>query len=214
VLSLIDSEGSSALTRRNAVALPMISLLVFSSLTSVAAALPQYNAKTTPIPASGKNHTFTAGEAIIKCGKAEFKYTGAMGLFSTITVVPSYKECFIKEQEATVAVEKAKFEFGQPKEVTSLEYSLPASIVGETGAKLKVTAKVEGENCEVQFPAQTIAGENTKFVDNGGKTGGEVKAKLEKLEYKSNSKCGGLVPAEGKNGKYEGGAAETGLVIE
>jgi hypothetical protein len=36
----------------------------------------------------------------------------------------------------------------------------------------------------------------------------------EKVEYKSNSKCAGLVGAEGKNGKYEGAASQTGLIVE
>jgi hypothetical protein len=174
----------------------------------------EYTAKSSPITASGTNHTFTAGEAIIKCAKAKFEYSGGMGKFSTITVVPSYKECFVKEKEALVTVEKAKFEFGIPKEVKPGEFSLPDSIVGETGAQIKVTVTIEGSGCEVVFPAQTIAGETTKFLNNAGKTGGEVKAKLEGLEYKSNSKCSGIVGKEGKNGKYEGGAAESGLVVE
>jgi|CZKG01.1.fsa_nt_gi hypothetical protein len=173
-----------------------------------------YNAKTTPITASGTNHTFTAGEAIIKCGKAKFEYTGSSGKFASITVIPSYKECFVKEKEAVVTVEKAKFEFGAPKEVKTNEFSVPDSIVGETGAQIKVTTTIEKQTCEVLFPAQTIAGEATKFLDNTGKTGGEVKAKLEGLEYKSNSKCSGIVGKEGKNGKYEGNAAETGLIVE
>jgi opacity protein-like surface antigen len=196
----------------------ILTLVAVSGLAVLASAAlahaHEYNAKSSPITASGANHTFTAGEAIIKCAKAKFEYSGGTGKFSTITVVPTYKECFVKEKEAIVTVEKAKFEFGAPKEVKSGEFSLPDSIVGEAGAQIKVTVTIEGQGCEVVFPAQAIAGEATKFVNNGGKTGGEVKAKLEGLEYKSNSKCAGIVGKEGTNGKYEGGASQTGLIVE
>jgi len=196
------------------VALTLVAALGFASVTSALASAHEYNAKSTPIAASGTNHTFTAGEAIIKCGKAKFEYTGAVGKFSGITITPSYKECFVKEKEAVVTVEKAKFEFGVPKEVKTNEFSVPDSIVGGAGAQIKVVTTIEGQSCEVLFPAQTIAGQATKFLDNTGKTGGEVKAKLEGLEYKSNNKCAGLVGKEGHSGKYEGNAAETGLIVE
>jgi opacity protein-like surface antigen len=189
--------------------------LTLGLLSSAIAVAQEYNAKTTPITATGKNHTFTAGEAIITCKKAEFKYTGTAGKHKTINVTPAYKECKVLEQEATVTVEKgAQFEFGIPHELKSEEFSLLSTIVGETGAKLKVLATISGESCEVSFPAQSIAGETTKFVNNLEKTGGEVKSKLENVEYKSNSKCAGFVGKEGKNGKYEGSASELGLVIE
>ncbi len=192
----------------------IIAGFVLSSLAPTLASAHEFNAKTTPITAEGTNHIFTAGEAIIKCAKAEFKYTGATGKFPSVSIVPAYQECFVHEQEAKVTVEKAEFKFGVVKEVKSGEFSLTSAIVGEGEARLKVTATIEGQSCEVIFPAQAIAGEATKFVNNGGKTGGEVKTKLEKVEYKSNSKCGSGIAKEAKNGKYEGNAAEIGLIIE
>jgi polyisoprenoid-binding protein YceI len=197
-----------------AVALTMFAALALDAGAVAAAGAHEFNALSTPITAEGSNHTFTAGTAIIKCSTAQFKYTGATGKFAKITIVPSYEGCLVREVAALVTVVKAKFEFGIVKEIKSNEFSLSSAIVGETGAELKVTATIEGEECEVVFPAQTITGEATKFVNNAGKTGGEVKAKLEKVEYKSNSKCAGLVGSEGKNGKYEGAASETGLIIE
>lgn len=195
-------------------ALTTITALVLGSLVPALASAHEFNAKSTPIFAEGTNHIFTAGEVAIKCAKAEFKYSGSIGKFGSINVVPKYGECFIHEQEATVTVEKAEFKFGVSKEIKTNEFSLTSAIVGEGEAELKVTATIEGKACEVVFPAQTIAGEATKFVNNAGKTGGEVKTKLEKVEYKSNSKCGSGIAKEAKNGKYEGNAAEMGLIIE
>ena len=172
-----------------------------------------YNATTTPVTAKGETHSFTAGEAIITCKKAEFKYSGTTGLHPVIDVTPAYKECKVLESAAVVTVEKAMFEFGIPHEVKPEEYKLTSSVVGEAGAKIKVTATISGEKCEVTFPAQTILGETTRFLNNLGKTGGEVKSKLEGVEYKSNSKCAGFVGKEGKNGTYEGTASETGLFV-
>jgi hypothetical protein len=195
----------------------VIALTTLATLAVVAVALAsahEFNAKTTPITAEGTNHVFTAGEAIIKCEIARFQYSGAMGKFTKIAVVPSYEMCLVREQAASVTVEKAKFEFGVSKEIKANEFSLTSGIVGETGAQLKVTSKIEGEECEVIFPAQTIAGEATKFVNNSTKSGGNVKAKLEKVSFKSNSKCASLVPKEGTNGKYEGTATELGLIAE
>jgi hypothetical protein len=203
------------MTRIKTMALPTILAILINSATATLASAHEYNAKSTPITATGKNHTFTAGEAIITCKKAEFKYTGTAGKHATINVTPAYKECKVLEQEATVTVEKgAQFEFGVPHEIKANEFSLLSSIVGETGAKLKITATISGEACEVTFPAQAIAGETTKFTNNLEKTGGEVKSKLENVEYKSNSKCAGFVGKEGKNGKYEGTASELGLIVE
>jgi hypothetical protein len=194
-------------------------MMVFTvlALTSAAPALATtflYDATTTPVTAKGETHSFTAGEAIITCKKAEFKYSGTTGKHSIIDVTPAYKECKVLESTATVTVEKAMFEFGIPHEVTSEEYKMTSSVVGEAGAKIKVTATISGEKCEVTFPAQTILGETTRFANNLGKTGGEVKSKLEGVEYKSNSKCAGFVGKEGKNGTYEGTASETGLFID
>ena len=202
------------MTRGKVLVLPIFFALSLGSAIPAIASAHQYNAKSTPITATGKNHTFTAGEAIITCKKAEFKYSGTTGKHEKIDVTPAYKECSVLEETATVTVEKAQFEFGVPKEVKSDEFSLLAAIVGETGAKIKITALISGESCEVVFPAQSIAGETTKFINNVEKTGGEVKAKLEGLEFKSNSKCAGFVAKEGKNGKYEGSAIETGLIVE
>lgn len=204
------------MTRIRTMALPVIAVLLFGSIAAVAALGHEYNAKSTPITATGKNHTFTAGEALITCKKAEFKYTGTTGKHTIIDVTPAYKECSVLEEPATVKVVKnAQFEFGIPHEVKTNEFSLLSSIVGEASASLLITAEiVSGEICEVNFPVQAIAGETTKFVNNVGKTGGEVKSKLENVEYKSNNKCAGFVGKEGKNGKYEGSAIETGLIVE
>ncbi len=203
------------MTRIRTLALPITAILLFGAIAVVSALGHEYNAKSTPITATGKNHTFTAGEALITCKKAEFKYTGTTGKHTVIDVTPAYKECSVLEEPATVkVVENAQFEFGIPHEVKSNEFSLLSSIVGETSASLLITAEIAGENCEVNFPVQSILGETTKFANNAGKTGAEVKSKLENVEYKSNSKCAGFVGKEGKNGKYEGSASETGLIIE
>ncbi|MHB8240694.1 MAG: hypothetical protein ACYDHN_01765 [Solirubrobacteraceae bacterium] len=208
-------KGSGVMTPIRGAALPVFVAVVFGVLPATQGWAHEYNAKSTPITATGKNHTFTAGEAIITCKKAEFKYTGTAGKHTTINVTPAYKECKVLEQEATVTVEKgAQFEFGVPHELKANEFSLLSSIVGEAGAQLKITATISGENCEVNFPAQAIAGETTKFANNLEKTGGEVKSKLENVEYKSNNKCAGFVNKEGKNGKYEGTASELGLIVE
>jgi hypothetical protein len=191
-----------------------LTLLAVGLLAPAMASAFEYKVLTTPVTAKGENHSFTAGEAIITCKKAEFKYTGTEGKHPTIDVTPAYKECKVLESAATVTVEKAQFEFGVPHEVKTNEFSLKSSVVGETGAKIKVTATISSEKCEVTFPAQTILGETTKFLNNGGKTGGEVKSRLEGVEYKSNSKCAGFVGKEGKNGTYEGNAAEAGLIVE
>ena len=195
-------------------ALTTITALVLGSLVPAIALAHEYNAKTTPITATGENHTFTAGEAIITCKKAEFKYTGAAGKMAKLHVTPAYKECKVLGNTALVTVEKAEFLFGTPTEIKGNEFSMTSAIVGETGAKLKVTATISTEKCEVDFPAQALMGETTKFINNAGKTGGEVQAKIEGVEYKSNSKCAGKVPAEGTEGKYEGTASETGLIVE
>lgn len=192
----------------------LAALAVFTLSPAQAMAAHEFNAKTALITAEGTNHVFTAGEAVIKCAKAKFQYSGGTGKFSKISIVPSYETCLVGMTKATVTVEKAKFEFTVVKEVKINEFAISSAIVGEAGAQLKVAATIEGEPCEVLFPAQAIAGEATKFVNNVEKTGGEVKTKLEKVEYKSNSKCGTLIPKEGKNGKYEGSASETGLIIE
>ncbi|HEV7163462.1 MAG TPA: hypothetical protein VGN25_09420 [Solirubrobacteraceae bacterium] len=192
----------------------MFAVFALDAVAGAAAEAHEFNALSTPITAEGTSHTFTAGTAIIKCSTAHFSYTGATGKFAKVTIVPSYEGCLVREVAALVTVIKAKFEFGIVKEIKSNEFALSSAIVGEAGAELQVTATIEGEECEVVFPAQAIAGEATKFVNNVGKTGGEVKAKLEKVEYKSNSKCAGLVGSEGKNGKYEGAASQTGLIVE
>jgi hypothetical protein len=195
-------------------ALTTITALVLGSLVPAIVAAHEYDAKKTSITAVGKNHTFTAGEAIITCEKAEFKWTGTEGKHATIDVTPAYSKCSVLSSEAFVTVEKAQFEFGVPHELKLNEFSLGSSIVGGSGAKMKITAEISGEHCEVVFPAQTLTGEATKFANNVGLTGGEVKSKLEKIEYTSNSKCAGFVGASGKNGKYEGSATETGLIVE
>jgi hypothetical protein len=196
------------------VALTVVAAIGGVSLVPAVALAHEFNAKLSSITAEGTNHVFTAGEAIIKCAKAKFQYSGGIGKFAKISIVPSYETCKVGTQNATVTVEKAKFEFTVSKEIKSNEFSLTSAIVGEAGAKLKVAAMIEEESCEVSFPTQAIAGEASKFVNNVEKTGGEVKTKLEKVEYKTNNKCGTLISKEGKNGKYEGSAAETGLIIE
>jgi hypothetical protein len=195
--------------------LTAVTLLMLGSALPVIAAAHEYDAKKTSITATGKTHTFTAGEAVITCEKAEFKWTGTEGKHPTIDVTPAYSECTVLENKATVTVENgAQFEFGVPHELKPSEFSFTSSIVGGATAKLKVTAEIGGEHCEVVFPAQTLTGEATKFINNGLLNGGEVKSKLEKVEYKSNSKCAGFVGEKGKNGKYEGNAVEMGLIIE
>lgn len=201
------------MTRSKTVPLAIVAALALGSIAPVMASGHEYNAKSTPITATGEEHSFTAGEAIINCKKAEFKYTGATGKKTVLDVTPAYKECKVLGSSAIVTAEKAQFEFGAPKLIVAGEFSMTTSIIGETGAKIKVTATISGEKCEVTFPAQIIKGETTKFLNLGGEVG-EVKAKLEGVEYKSNSKCAGFVGKEGKNGKYEGNAVETGLIVE
>jgi hypothetical protein len=202
------------MARSKRMALSMLAMLLLGSLTVAAAYAHQYNAKSSPITALGENHSFTAGEAVIKCKKAEFKYTGSTGKLTVLDVTPAYKECKVLGSTALITVEKAQFEFGAPIEVKSNEFSTTAAIIGGTGAQIKVTATISGEKCEVVFPAQKPTGETTSFINNLGLTGGEVHAKIEGIEYKSNSKCAGFVGEKGKAGQYEGNAAETGLIVE
>ncbi len=173
----------------------------------------EYFAKATSITANGENHTFTAGTAIITCKKAEFKWTGTEGAHSVLDITPAYKECKISSTGALVTNEKAQFEFGAPKEVKKEEFSMTSSIIGEAGAKLKVTATIGSEKCEVDFLVQKLMGETTHFINISG-TVGEVQAKIEKIEYTSNGQCNGKVSEKGTNGKYEGNASETGLVVK
>jgi opacity protein-like surface antigen len=209
----IDQQRRTTIMNRiRVIGLALVALFSLSAVASASA--HEYNAKSTPVVAKGENHTFTAGEATITCKKAEFTYGGAVGKFGTIKVTPAYKECKVLGVNATVTVEGAEYEFGAPKEIKANEFSGQVSIVGASGAKIKIVTKILGETCEVTFGTQAIAGEGTKFINNGGKTGGEVKAKVEGAAYKSNNKCFGFVGKEGTNGKYEGNATETGIIVE
>lgn len=179
-----------------------------------ALAAHEYFASLTSVTATGENHTFTAGEAVITCKKAEFKWNGLEGAHAVLDVTPAYKECKVSGTSALVTVEKAQFEFGIPgTEPKKGEFTMPAAIIGESTAKIKVTALLGSEKCEVNFPVQKLMGETTHFL-NLGETGGEVQAKIEGIEYKSNSKCNGKVGEKGTNGKYEGSGAETGIVVK
>lgn len=208
------AEGSSTMKSINTMALTIVSLFVLGSVAPTLALSFEFHAKSSPLTAEGTGHVFTAGEASIKCAKAKFTYSGGIGKFAKIAVVPSYENCTLGTAKATVTVEKAKFEFTVSKEIRAVEFSLTSAITGETGARLKVTVTIEEEICEVFFPAQPITGEATKFVNNPEDMGGEVKAKLEKVGYKTNGKCGSKISKEGTNGKYEGSAGETGLIVE
>jgi hypothetical protein len=200
--------------RLKIVGLALVAVFALSAVAVASASAHEYNAKSSPVVAKGENHTFTAGEATITCKKAEFTYGGGVGKFGAIKVTPAYKECKVLGANATVTVEKAEYEFGAPKEIKANEFSAPVSIVGAAGAKIKITTTILGETCEVTFGTQNLPGEGTKFVNNEAKSGGEVKAKVEGVTYKSNNKCFGFVGAEGTNGKYEGNATETGIIVE
>jgi hypothetical protein len=197
----------------NTMVLTIVVLFVLGLVPTLAFA-HEFNAKSSPLTAEGSNHVFTVGEASIKCAKAKFLYSGGVGKFAKIAVVPSYETCLLNTTKATVTVEKAKFEFTISKEIRANEFSMTSAIVGETGAQLKLAVVIEGESCEVFFQAQTITGEATKFANNAELTGGEVKTKLEKVEYKTNNACGKKIGKEGTNGKYEGSASEIGLIVE
>jgi len=81
-----------------------------------------------------------------------------------------------------------------------------AAIVGGEGASIKL---VSG-GCVVTIPRQTVSGSTTKLLDNSGLTGGEFKVKFEAFSFTSKNCI--FLPAEGKNGKYEGSGVETGLI--
>ncbi len=142
-------------------------------------------------------------------------FEGAIGKFGAIDVSPVYKECLTREIPVSIKAEGgAAYEFSTLEEVKSNEFSVVAALVGPIGAKIKISATLEGEACETSIPVQAIAGKSTKIVNNGGKTGATVKAKMEKISFTSNNLCAGLIPKEGKNAKYEGSASEIGLIVE
>ncbi len=202
------------MTRIPTLMLTTIGALILGSLAPVSSLAHEYITKATSITATGENHTFTAGTAIITCKKAEFKWTGTEGVHTVLDITPAYKECKVTGSgTALVTDEKAQFEFGTPTEVKKGEFKMTSAIIGETGAKLKVTATFGSEKCEVTFPVQKLTGETTHFI-NIGENGGEVQAKIEGIEYKSNNQCNGKVGETGTNGKYEGNAGETGLIVK
>jgi hypothetical protein len=202
--------------RATTLSLAAAAALVFASGCPASASAQVYIAKSTPIVAAGTNSTFRFGEVPLRCNKVEFTYSGIVGnKLAKIEMTPAYKQCSIRESEAVVTVEKAHYEFGNPTLLEPPgEFKMKVSIVGETGAQVRMRMTMEGEKCEVTIPAQKLEGESTRFVDSPGGEGAEIHVKLSEIEYKSNNKCGGLWGATGKNGAYEGSVSEKGLIAE
>lgn len=191
-----------------------LSLLVLSTVIAAASASAhKYLVMTTPVTAKGGVQKFVFGELILTCKKDELMYGGHIGPFEEIDLTPVYKECSLLGSSVAITVTKLKYAFESPTEIKAKEFSVPVALVGETGASMKMTTEIAGEKCELSILPQKIGNTGTKFQNNSGNTGAEVKAKFEGLAYKTNSKCAGLLPKEGK-AQYEGNALETGLIIE
>ena len=173
------------------------------------------NVKSTPIVAKGTYSIFKFGEVPLHCKRTESTYSGLVGEnFAKIEMTPAYKECSILESEVIVTVEKAHYEFRELIQMEPGEFKMQVSLVGESGARIKMKMTLEGEKCEVTIPPQKLASENTTLVDSPGGEGAEIHAKFSDFEYKSNSRCAELWGATGKNGAYEGSVSEKGLIAE
>jgi len=194
--------------------LGLLSLLpaIFLGISPSSAAGLRYVVKSSPVTAVGEPTVMSFdAEGLLKCKKLEVEFAAPVGEPLDLTGVPKYKECEILGSAATVVVKKGEYEFGTP-EVVLGKIVAPLSIIG-TGAQIKITVEIAGEQCEITMESQAVPGDAITYTENLAKTGGQFVVDAKGVKYKSNNKCAGVASKEGEGGTTEARLTETGITV-